>query len=226
VDHRFRRRSQYEFNRTKRHNPGAGEPILFGQPGNLTDVAKQQVGLPHFVHLHAESPRNRFLDQPPRQANPHVAGKHLHQIFRLQGRTCAQRTSKKQQFRSRTGRALNLPKKRIHSGESQGFKLRPPMVQNLGSRLPRVTMLKINMMKLPGRKTAHSAKRIPQQRPTQLEHSPFASGEWIDETTFIDVTLWARTAEIASEYLNKGSSVLIEGGASFEDMGGSAVTSN
>jgi single-strand DNA-binding protein len=38
-----------------------------------------------------------------------------------------------------------------------------------------------------------------------------ASGEWIDETTFIDVTLWGRTAEVASEYLNKGSSVLIEG---------------
>jgi single-strand DNA-binding protein len=38
-----------------------------------------------------------------------------------------------------------------------------------------------------------------------------ASGEWVDETTFIDVTLWGRTAEVASEYLNKGSSVLIEG---------------
>jgi len=38
-----------------------------------------------------------------------------------------------------------------------------------------------------------------------------ASGEWVDETTFVDVTLWGRTAEIASEYLNKGSSVLIEG---------------
>jgi len=38
-----------------------------------------------------------------------------------------------------------------------------------------------------------------------------ANGEWIDETTFVDVTLWARTAEIASEYLNKGSNVLIEG---------------
>ena len=37
------------------------------------------------------------------------------------------------------------------------------------------------------------------------------SGEWIEETTFIDVTLWARTAEVASEYLSKGSSVLIEG---------------
>ena len=38
-----------------------------------------------------------------------------------------------------------------------------------------------------------------------------ANGEWIDETTFIDVTLWARQAEVASEYLSKGSSVLIEG---------------
>jgi single-strand DNA-binding protein len=38
-----------------------------------------------------------------------------------------------------------------------------------------------------------------------------ANGEWIEETTFVDVTLWARTAEVASEYLSKGSSVLIEG---------------
>jgi single-strand DNA-binding protein len=37
------------------------------------------------------------------------------------------------------------------------------------------------------------------------------SGEWIDETTFVDVTLWGRQAEIASEYLGKGAPVLIEG---------------
>lgn len=35
--------------------------------------------------------------------------------------------------------------------------------------------------------------------------------QWVDETTFVDVTLWARTAEVANQYLNKGSSVLIEG---------------
>ena len=35
--------------------------------------------------------------------------------------------------------------------------------------------------------------------------------EWVDDVTFIDVTLWARTAEVASEYLSKGSPVLIEG---------------
>ena len=37
------------------------------------------------------------------------------------------------------------------------------------------------------------------------------NGDWIEETTFVDVTLWDRTAEIASEYLTKGSPVLIEG---------------
>lgn len=37
------------------------------------------------------------------------------------------------------------------------------------------------------------------------------AGEWVEETTFVDVTLWGRTAEIAGEYLSKGSLVLIEG---------------
>lgn len=32
-----------------------------------------------------------------------------------------------------------------------------------------------------------------------------------EETTFVDVTLWGKTAEIAAEYLTKGRSVLIEG---------------
>ena len=38
-----------------------------------------------------------------------------------------------------------------------------------------------------------------------------SSGEWIDETTFVDVTLWGRTAEVASEYLGKGSPIFLEG---------------
>jgi single-strand DNA-binding protein len=36
-------------------------------------------------------------------------------------------------------------------------------------------------------------------------------GEWVEETTFVDITLWGRTAEVAGEYLGKGSQVLIEG---------------
>ena len=37
------------------------------------------------------------------------------------------------------------------------------------------------------------------------------NGEWIEEVTFVDVVLWGRTAEVAGEYLSKGSPVLIEG---------------
>ena len=37
------------------------------------------------------------------------------------------------------------------------------------------------------------------------------SGAWIEETTFVDVTLWGRQAEICAEYLGKGSPILIEG---------------
>lgn len=35
--------------------------------------------------------------------------------------------------------------------------------------------------------------------------------QWTEEVTFVDVTLWGRTAEIANEYLSKGTSVMIEG---------------
>ena len=38
-----------------------------------------------------------------------------------------------------------------------------------------------------------------------------AAGEWVEETTFVDVTLWGRTAEVAGEYVTKGSPLLIEG---------------
>lgn len=38
-----------------------------------------------------------------------------------------------------------------------------------------------------------------------------ANGEWVDETTFVDVTFWSRDAEIAGEYVTKGSPLMIEG---------------
>jgi single-strand DNA-binding protein len=40
--------------------------------------------------------------------------------------------------------------------------------------------------------------------------------DWVDDTTFVDCTLWGRTAEVASEYLSKGSPVMIEGKLRFE----------
>lgn len=35
--------------------------------------------------------------------------------------------------------------------------------------------------------------------------------DWVEETSFIDVTFWGRTAEIVKQYLTKGSPVLVEG---------------
>ena len=37
------------------------------------------------------------------------------------------------------------------------------------------------------------------------------AGEWIDEATFVDVKFFGRTAEIAGEYLSKGSPIHLEG---------------
>lgn len=37
-----------------------------------------------------------------------------------------------------------------------------------------------------------------------------------EEVTFVDVTLWGKTAEIARKYLSKGRSVLIEGYLKFD----------
>ena len=38
-----------------------------------------------------------------------------------------------------------------------------------------------------------------------------ASGESIDEVTFVDITLWGREAEVVCEYTSKGSPILVEG---------------
>lgn len=35
--------------------------------------------------------------------------------------------------------------------------------------------------------------------------------QWVDEATFVDITVFGRTAEIAGEYLSKGAPVLFEG---------------
>ena len=37
------------------------------------------------------------------------------------------------------------------------------------------------------------------------------SGEWQEETLFINIVAWRRQAELANDYLKKGSAVLIEG---------------
>ncbi|MDF1667151.1 MAG: single-stranded DNA-binding protein, partial [Planctomycetota bacterium] len=48
------------------------------------------------------------------------------------------------------------------------------------------------------------------------------SGEKKEETTFIDVKVWGRQAEIANQYLNKGREVMIEGRLETRILGQSA----
>jgi single-strand DNA-binding protein len=40
--------------------------------------------------------------------------------------------------------------------------------------------------------------------------------QYVDETTFVDITLFGRTAEVANEFLSKGSSALFEGRLKYE----------
>ena len=35
--------------------------------------------------------------------------------------------------------------------------------------------------------------------------------EWVDDTVFVDVAIWGKTAEVASQYLSKGSPLYVEG---------------
>jgi single-strand DNA-binding protein len=37
------------------------------------------------------------------------------------------------------------------------------------------------------------------------------NGDWVEETTFVDITLWGRTAEVVSEYCTKGAPLFVEG---------------
>lgn len=37
------------------------------------------------------------------------------------------------------------------------------------------------------------------------------NGEKVDETTYVDIVVWGRQAETATQYLSKGSSLLVEG---------------
>ena len=60
-------------------------------------------------------------------------------------------------------------------------------------------------------KHTQSGKAVTEVGVAVTDRRKSAEGEWIEETTFVDVTLWGRTAEVASEYLSKGSQVLFEG---------------
>ncbi|MCC9641729.1 single-stranded DNA-binding protein [Rhodopirellula sp. JC740] len=38
-----------------------------------------------------------------------------------------------------------------------------------------------------------------------------SDGQWVEDVSFFDITLFGRTAEVAGEYLSKGSPIFVEG---------------
>lgn len=52
------------------------------------------------------------------------------------------------------------------------------------------------------------------------------NGETREEVTFVDVTVWGRTAENVAKYLKKGSSALVEGRLQFDSWQDKATGQN
>ena len=44
-----------------------------------------------------------------------------------------------------------------------------------------------------------------------VNHKHRQEDETVEETTFVDLTFWGRTAEVVAEYLAKGNPLLVEG---------------
>lgn len=76
---------------------------------------------------------------------------------------------------------------------------------------------KINTVILSGRLTRDVELRyIPNGTPVAklsiaFDRSFQKNGEWQQETSYIDVTVWSKRGEQCAEYLRKGSPVLVEG---------------
>jgi len=61
------------------------------------------------------------------------------------------------------------------------------------------------------RHTTNTKMAVCQNAIAVNERRKNAAGEWVDETSFIDVTFFGRTAELVSQYLTKGSPIFVEG---------------
>ncbi len=61
------------------------------------------------------------------------------------------------------------------------------------------------------RHTANTKLAVCQNAIAVNDRRKNAAGEWVDETTFVDVTFFGRMAESVSQYLSKGSPIFIEG---------------
>lgn len=78
------------------------------------------------------------------------------------------------------------------------------------SSFNRVTLLG-NLTRDPELKRLNSGSAVTELGLALNRTRTLENGERQDETTFVDVTVWGKTAENAAKYLQKGRSVLVEG---------------
>ena len=72
-------------------------------------------------------------------------------------------------------------------------------------------ILEGNMTRTPELRTIPSGLSVTDVGLAVNNRRKSATGEWIEEVTFVDITLWGREAEVVCEHASKGSPLLVEG---------------
>lgn len=68
-----------------------------------------------------------------------------------------------------------------------------------------------NLTRDPEFRTIQSGTSVAEIGLAVNERRKDANGNWIEDTTFVDVTVWSRSAEVVRDYTRKGSQLLVEG---------------
>jgi len=80
-------------------------------------------------------------------------------------------------------------------------------------RMPNLNRILItgNLVDDPKSSILESGVHLAKMRLASNQSYKGRDGEWHQKTCYVDVVAWRRTAELATEYLRKGSPVLVEG---------------
>jgi single-strand DNA-binding protein len=85
--------------------------------------------------------------------------------------------------------------------------------QGAGIRMPSLNRVLItgNLVEDPRTNILENGIHVANFRMASNQSYRGKDGEWHEKTCFVDVVTWRRTAELVSEFLKKGSPVLVEG---------------
>ena len=92
VRRRFLWRGEHELHGAERDETCAGETVSFRKQSHFTNVAEQQICLPHGLGRCIERLRNRFLDQSFFESNAQIAGNDFDQELGFQRSALPQST--------------------------------------------------------------------------------------------------------------------------------------